>query len=270
MSERQSRTFLFTALALAGLGLGLASAPALADGASLSQDVIVQLPGPSKIRSIERQIPLLVQPEDVPQTGNLADIVWAGCGVQVASGKKPIKNAKFQYSANVASISQFGQIISVVETSGNVKTNKQGYATWDIPIGAKVDEWLTGVFSVLFVDLQGKNNKKLDWFAARCRVNFVEPCVADDQTSCIGDGRFQVSLGNGWEVTSSNNLTAIFVNAGTQVEVDVLDACPEAYYVTADRTGGATNFNVEARDVWTGERAFVSGPDEAFLLSSCY
>jgi len=266
MDHRLIKTCIAAGLAT----LLLATGSALADGTSLSQDVIEQLPGPSKTRSIVRQIPLLVQPEDVPQTGNLADIIWAGCGVQVAKGKKAIKNAKFKYAANVALITQFGQIMSVVEASGNVKTNKQGWATWEIPIGDKVDEWLTGVFAVLFVDLQGSNNKKIDWFAARCRVNFPEPCVADDQTACIGDGRFQVSLGNGWEVTGSNDLTAIFANGGTQVEVDVIDACPEAYYVTADRTGGTTNFSAEARDVWTGQRAFVADPGEAFHLSSCY
>lgn len=266
MNSRLVRTSIATGVTILTLAAGAASA----DGASLSQDVIEQLPGPSKTRSIMRQIPLLVQPEDVPESDNLADIVWAGCGVQVANGKKAIKNAKFQYSANVAFITQFGQIMSVVEASGNVKTNKQGYATWDIPVGAKVDEWLTGVFSVLFVDLQGKNNKKIDWFAARCRVNFVEPCVADDQTTCLGDGRFQVTLGSGWEAAGSSNLTAMFANGGTEVEVDVMDACPEGYYVTADRTVGASSFSVEARDVWTGQRAFVSDPSEAFHLSNCY
>jgi hypothetical protein len=266
MTYRLIRTVLAAGLATLALGAGAA----LADGTSLSQDVIVQLPGPSKARSITRQIPLLVQPEDVPQSGNLADIVWAGCGVQVANGQKAIKNAKFKYTANVAFITQFGQIMSVVETSGNVKTNKQGYVTWDIPIGSKVSEWLSGVFAVLFVDLQGSNNKKIDWFAGRCRVNFVEPCAADDGTACIGDGRFQVSLGTGWAVTGSDNLTAIFANGGTQVEVDVINACPEGYYVTADRTGGTTKFDVEARDVWTGQRAFVSDPGDAFHLSSCY
>lgn len=257
----------FQAAAIAALTLGTGAA--FAAGTHISQEIVEQLPSARSVRTVARQVPILVQPNDVPQGVDLSELTSASCAIQVQNGEKAVRNAKFKVEAQFGQISPLGQIISVAEFSANVKTGKQGGLEWDLPIANTAEQWLSGVFGVLLVDVAGSNNKKLDWYSAACRVNFAEPCVADDGSACVGAGRFGLSLGDGWTVRASNNLTAIFENGASEVEVDVVDLCPAGFYVVADDLGGNAGFDLEARDYRTGEKAFLSAADEPAHLSSC-